>query len=144
MLNSIQIDPIEKKPFFHFHPGSRALSIATVGCNFRCKFCCNPHISQVEEIIGEKVPPKKIVTKGLYRFIRNPMYIGVLLLIIGWSIFFGSPLIFLYTIILGIGFHIRVVRFEEPWLKKEFGRQWEIYDFLGFIKFPLFTTNYSK
>ena len=65
MLNSIQIDPIEKKPFFHFHPGSRSLSIATVGCNFRCKFCCNPHISQVEEITGEKVLPKEIVKIAL-------------------------------------------------------------------------------
>lgn len=40
------IDPIEKKPFFHFLPGSKSLSIATVGCNFRCAFCQNWEISQ--------------------------------------------------------------------------------------------------
>ena len=39
-------DPIEKKPFFHFHPGSEAYSIATVGCNLRCSFCQNWEISQ--------------------------------------------------------------------------------------------------
>jgi pyruvate formate lyase activating enzyme len=40
------VDPIEKKPFFHFHPGSRAYSIATVGCNFRCLHCQNFELSQ--------------------------------------------------------------------------------------------------
>lgn len=43
---SEQVDPIEKKPLFHFYPGSRALSIATVGCNFRCLHCQNSEISQ--------------------------------------------------------------------------------------------------
>lgn len=40
-------DPIEKKPLFHFIPGSRSYSIATVGCNFRCFFCQNADISQM-------------------------------------------------------------------------------------------------
>ena len=39
-------DPIEKKPLFHFLPGTRSLSVATVGCNFTCDFCQNHHISQ--------------------------------------------------------------------------------------------------
>lgn len=41
-----ELNPIEKKPFFHFHPGSYAYSIATVGCNLRCSFCQNWEISQ--------------------------------------------------------------------------------------------------
>jgi len=60
-LQSLQIDPVEKKPFFHFHPGSQVLSLSTVGCNFRCKFCCNPNISQTEKIVGKKVLPKEVV-----------------------------------------------------------------------------------
>jgi len=48
------VDPIEKKPFFHFHPGSRAYSIATVGCNFRCLHCQNYDISQQPKA---KAPP---------------------------------------------------------------------------------------
>jgi pyruvate formate lyase activating enzyme len=43
---SMNIDPIEKKPFFHFHPGTTALSLATAGCNVDCKFCQNWEISQ--------------------------------------------------------------------------------------------------
>ena len=43
---AIHIDPIEKKPFYHVLPASRAFSIATAGCNFDCKFCQNWEISQ--------------------------------------------------------------------------------------------------
>jgi pyruvate formate lyase activating enzyme len=41
------VDPIEKKPLFHFHPGTAAFSIATPGCNFRCRWCQNWEISQM-------------------------------------------------------------------------------------------------
>lgn len=62
---SVAIDPIEKKPFFHFAPGSRALSVATVGCNFKCKFCQNWEISQeFGEPYGEKYFPKDLVKKA--------------------------------------------------------------------------------
>ncbi|MEM5871652.1 MAG: AmmeMemoRadiSam system radical SAM enzyme, partial [Candidatus Aenigmatarchaeota archaeon] len=51
---SLAIDPIEKKPLFHFAPGTKCLSIATVGCNLRCRFCQNYTISQeYGEIFGE-------------------------------------------------------------------------------------------
>ena len=63
------IDPIEKKPFFHFLPGSRAFSIGTVGCNFRCKHCQNSEISQYPHehkgsIIGRERTPKQIVASA--------------------------------------------------------------------------------
>lgn len=43
---AVHVDPIEKKPLYHFLPGSRSFSIATIGCNFRCEFCQNWEISQ--------------------------------------------------------------------------------------------------
>ncbi len=59
------IDPIEKKPFFHVYPASRSYSIATVGCNFRCDFCQNADISQMPStmimIAGDEVDPEAIV-----------------------------------------------------------------------------------
>ncbi len=58
------IDPIEKKPLFHFLPGTETYSIATVGCNFKCDFCQNWSISQAskeDKIIGENVTPELIV-----------------------------------------------------------------------------------
>jgi len=62
---AIHIDPIEKKPFFHFLPGSYSLSVATVGCPFACKNCQNWDISQgpklTGKIEGEDVSPEEIV-----------------------------------------------------------------------------------
>ncbi len=62
---SMNIDPIEKKPLFHFLPGSTSFSIATVGCNFRCEHCQNFEISQYpkehEDIIGHSVTPEDVV-----------------------------------------------------------------------------------
>lgn len=59
-------DPIEKKPLFHFYPGSKAYSIATVGCNFTCRHCQNADISQLTRerkghIVGDTVRPEEIV-----------------------------------------------------------------------------------
>jgi pyruvate formate lyase activating enzyme len=62
---SLNLDPIEKKPLYHFFPGSTSYSIATPGCNFRCKWCQNWSISQMprekSRIAGEWVPPEQIV-----------------------------------------------------------------------------------
>lgn len=60
---SMNVDPIEKKPLFHFLPGSRAFSMATAGCNFVCKFCQNWQISQFrpEQTENVFVPPEAIV-----------------------------------------------------------------------------------
>lgn len=55
------VDPIGKKPLSHFHPGALVMSIATVGCNFRCQFCDNWVISQEEEITGRNIPPEKVI-----------------------------------------------------------------------------------
>jgi len=64
-LIAANVDPIEKKPFFHFLPGSLAYSIATAGCNFRCLHCQNADISQMPResgrILGDFVPPEEVV-----------------------------------------------------------------------------------
>jgi len=70
---ALNLDPIEKKPLFHFLPNSLALSLGTVGCNFRCLFCQNYDISQItredycqefgekRRIIGQEISKEKIV-----------------------------------------------------------------------------------
>lgn len=66
-LIAVHKDPIEKKPLYHFHPGSYAFSIASAGCEFMCKFCCNYEISQIyrdsglKDIVGEEHTPEDIV-----------------------------------------------------------------------------------
>ena len=60
---SANVDPIEKKPLFHFLPGTKAFSIATAGCNMNCKFCQNWEISQVrpEQVRNIYAPPENVV-----------------------------------------------------------------------------------
>ncbi len=63
------IDPIEKKPLYHFLPGTTSFSVATMGCNFRCGFCQNWQISQVskrngEDLTGYRLLPEDIVKKA--------------------------------------------------------------------------------
>ena len=71
-------DPIEKKPLFHFQPGSRSFSVACVGCNFRCEFCQNWHISQagIEEgrLEGQAISPEQIVTSAVKGRCRSIAY----------------------------------------------------------------------
>src|SRR5208283_4085403 len=65
VLSAIQIDPIEKKPFNHFMPGSYVLGIGTSSCNWGCLFCQNHNISKDKEIEGEYISPQKMVQKAL-------------------------------------------------------------------------------
>ena len=74
-------------------------------------------------------PPKTLVIRGLYKLVRNPMYIGLLLAIIGQGFIYGSPLLFLYALLVFIMFHSFVVLYEEPVLRKMFG-----YDYMAYGK----------
>lgn len=64
--SSVAIDPIEKKPLFHFLPGTAAFSVGTVGCNLQCKHCQNWEISQTtfEEEFMRDLPPEEIVKQA--------------------------------------------------------------------------------
>jgi len=73
------VDPIEKKPLYHFFPGSKALSVATAGCNFRCGFCQNWQISQSPRrkgggVAGEPFPPEAVVRAALDQGCRSISY----------------------------------------------------------------------
>jgi pyruvate formate lyase activating enzyme len=68
-LVALHVDPIEKKPLFHFLPGTRALSIAAAGCNFQCEFCQNWQISQAprigRRIGGQATSPEQVVSAAI-------------------------------------------------------------------------------
>jgi len=72
-------------------------------------------------------PPKRLVIVGLYRLGRNPMYVGVLLWVAGLGLLLGSRTLAYYTVVLGIGFHLRVVLYEEPTLARLFTDDWQRY-----------------
>ncbi len=73
---AIHIDPIEKKPFYHFLPTTTAFSIATAGCNLECKFCQNWHISQArpEELYNESLTPEEVVEAAIANGCRSIAY----------------------------------------------------------------------
>jgi protein-S-isoprenylcysteine O-methyltransferase Ste14 len=72
-------------------------------------------------------PPRHLVRVGLYRFSRNPMYVGVLLILIGWTALFRARALLIYTIVVAILFHLRVLLYEEPWLARTFPGEWPGY-----------------
>lgn len=72
-------------------------------------------------------PPKKLVVEGLYRWSRNPMYVGVVLLVVGEATALGSTGVAVYAACLWTAFHLRVVLYEEPVLKRKFGATFDDY-----------------
>ena len=73
---AVNLDPIEKKPFFHVLPATGSFSIATVGCNFQCKFCQNWEISQAspEDVYNADFPPELVVQKAKEAKARSIAY----------------------------------------------------------------------
>jgi pyruvate formate lyase activating enzyme len=75
---SWHVDPIEKKPLYHFYPGSKAFSLATVGCNFRCRHCQNHEISQLprdgKRITGFPMSPEEVVAQAQSEGCRSISY----------------------------------------------------------------------
>jgi protein-S-isoprenylcysteine O-methyltransferase Ste14 len=72
-------------------------------------------------------PPKHLVVQDLYRFNRNPMYVGVVALVCGWALVTGNPWSYLYAAIVPVVFHLRVVLYEEKQMERLFGREWASY-----------------
>jgi protein-S-isoprenylcysteine O-methyltransferase Ste14 len=72
-------------------------------------------------------PPKHLVARGLYRFIRNPMYVGVLLTLLGEAWLFSSWTLVIYAAIVISWQHLFVVFYEEPALKRKFGQSYADY-----------------
>jgi pyruvate formate lyase activating enzyme len=67
---AVHVDPIEKKPMFHYFPGTQSFSLGTVGCNFKCRFCQNADIAQMAadhdgRIMGRKITPQAIVDAAI-------------------------------------------------------------------------------
>lgn len=72
-------------------------------------------------------PPKELVTTGPYRYVRNPIYVGVMLIFLGHFLWFGYWALLIYSVCAWIGVDFFVVFYEEPTLKKKFGTVYEEY-----------------
>lgn len=72
-ISSIGVDPIEKKPLYHFYPASRILSLGTYGCNFKCQFCQNWKISQ-ENPPTQRLTPEKVIELAEQKNVKSIAY----------------------------------------------------------------------
>jgi protein-S-isoprenylcysteine O-methyltransferase Ste14 len=72
-------------------------------------------------------PPKVLVARGLYLVVRNPMYAGVLLILLGESVLFASTILLGYALLAWLVSHLFVVFYEEPTLRRKFGKSYENY-----------------
>ena len=72
-------------------------------------------------------PPRHLVTSGLYRRSRNPMYVAVAAVLIGWAVWFASTTLLVYALAVVTAFHLRVLLHEEPRLAASFGEEWTRY-----------------
>jgi protein-S-isoprenylcysteine O-methyltransferase Ste14 len=71
--------------------------------------------------------PKKLVVRALYRYVRNPMYVGVLTAILGWALLFRALDLLLYGLVVFTCFHLFVTLYEEPHLQRVFGQDYDGY-----------------
>ncbi len=72
-------------------------------------------------------PTKKLVSEGLYRYSRNPMYVGVMMILIGESVYTGSFSLLVYSLVILTAFHLFIVFREEPRLQRDFGKEYTEY-----------------
>lgn len=72
-------------------------------------------------------PPQRLVVTGFYRYVRNPMYVAVVLLIVGQGLLFGNIILLEYALAVWLGFFAFVLLYEEPTLSRKFGAEYEAY-----------------
>lgn len=72
-------------------------------------------------------PARRLVVKGLYRYTRNPMYVGVMMVLLGEHIFFASMALMWYAVAVFLVFNLFIRFYEEPYLRRQFGAEYEAY-----------------
>ncbi|MBI3413801.1 MAG: isoprenylcysteine carboxylmethyltransferase family protein [Verrucomicrobia bacterium] len=103
-----------------------AVGVMAVGC-ILLFWCVRDFYVSGRGTLAPWDPPKHIVVVGLYRYVRNPMYLAVLTILSGWALLYHSQTQVGYLLLFLVIFHLRVVLFEEPWLRRQFREEWEVY-----------------
>ena len=110
------------------HRSFHALALAplTIGI-FLLLWCVRDFYVAGKGTLAPWDPPRRLVIVGLYRRSRNPMYVAVSLVLIGWALAYRSEALLIYALAVMLMFHLRVVFFEEPWLARTHGEDWQRY-----------------
>ena len=109
-------------------PGGRMAGAAAVAAGLACLLDCFARFAlEGRGTPGPVAQTEVLVASGLYRFVRNPMYISVLLIVSGQALLFGQAPLFAYAGVLLVAFHLFVLLHEEPSLRRRFGESYGTY-----------------
>ena len=109
-------------------PGERLMGVAAVAAGLACLLDCFARFAL--EGRGTPAPVAQtevLVASGLYRFVRNPMYISMLIIISGQTLLFGQAGLLVYAGVVFAAFHLNVLLYEEPQLRRRFGGSYVTY-----------------
>jgi protein-S-isoprenylcysteine O-methyltransferase Ste14 len=105
-----------------------AIGLLPLACGFALlSWCVRDFYVAGKGTLAPWSPPRHLVTVGLYRYSRNPMYVAVTMMLAGWAVCFWSATLAVYAVSVLVGFHLRVVFGEEPWLARTHGAAWDEY-----------------
>lgn len=104
-------------------PGLVLLLLGTIGL----LWCVRDFYVRGKGTLAPWSPPERLVVLGLYRWTRNPMYVSVATILLGWATAFAATGLYVYTACVVLAVHLRVVFGEEPWLAKAHGAEWDDY-----------------
>jgi protein-S-isoprenylcysteine O-methyltransferase Ste14 len=90
-------------------------------------WCVSDFVTRGKGTPDPNRPPTELVVHGLFRIVRNPMYVGVVTMIAGEALLFLSPWLLAWSAAALLAFHLRVIVYEEPTLARTFGASWEAY-----------------
>jgi protein-S-isoprenylcysteine O-methyltransferase Ste14 len=107
-----------------FHP--IAVAPLTIG-SILLLWCVRDFYVSGKGTLAPWSPPQRLVVIGLYRWTRNPMYVAVTVILLGWTAAYRSTTLLTYALIVPVFFHLRVVFGEEPWLARRYGGEWRHY-----------------
>ena len=118
-------------PLFVFRPDDRAFHASGIAPlvvgSVLLLWCVRDFYVAGKGTLAPWTPPRHLVDVGLYRYSRNPMYLSVMLMLLGWALAFRTPALWGYAAGMAVVFHLRVVVAEEPWLARTHGDEWEKY-----------------
>jgi protein-S-isoprenylcysteine O-methyltransferase Ste14 len=107
----------------HWPVGLVLVGVGTVGL----LWCVRDFYVSGKGTLAPWAPPQELVVVGLYQYSRNPMYVAVVLILLGWAVSFRSYGLLAYALVVMVAFHLRVVFGEEPWLARRHGAAWQQY-----------------
>jgi protein-S-isoprenylcysteine O-methyltransferase Ste14 len=120
VIPSTILEPIEKNAVNLGFFGWLALPFWLIGLGILA-WCAADFVRKGQGTPAPVDAPKQLVVSGLYHFVRNPMYVGVLLFAAGNVLWYGSPVMAGYMLFLWLAFQVFILLYEEPHLRKVFG-----------------------